>query len=166
MALSNWLALDDGGGPSLFYPMTVSPAMPDPTLNDAIHQWGSVIMTGAIVGLGTLIPQLLEARKKKQSGTAWSRIERKLDVYQTETRRSVELLQIQLGEVDRTATEALHIGQGVNGENGNRGDIKKLEKKVAEIEQWQENLTLRERDRLQRIADAVLPSSPGMQRHR
>lgn len=141
--------------------------MPDPTLNalnEALKQWGSIVVTGAIVGLGTLIPQIIEARKKKQSGTAWSRIEGKLDVYQTETRRSVELLQIQIGEVDRTATEALHVGQGVNGQNGNRGDIKKLEDRVKDVECWQESETLRERDRLQRIADAVLPLSPGVPR--
>lgn len=135
--------------------------MPDVSVAEAIEKWGSVIITGAIVGIGTLIPQWLERRKAKTRVSALGRIEQKLDDYQAETRRSVELMQMHLAEVDTTATEALHHAIGPDGKNGNRGEIAKLEKRVNDIETWQENETMRERDRLQRIADAALPS-PGI----
>lgn len=137
--------------------------MADSQVADAIKQWGPVVVSGVVVGLGMLVPKLMDRRKETKEKSGIERLETKMDDYHGEMRRSFEFIQIQLSETDRTATEALHASIGVNGQNGNRGEIKELKERVSDIEKWQENETIRERDRLQRLQDeARLPTSPGI----
>lgn len=128
--------------------------MPDMTAAEVIAKYGSVIVSGLIVGAGTLIPQYLERKKKKESGTAWSRIEAKMDRNHTELQGEMRLLTVQIQEVDRTATEALHHCVGPDGKNGHRSRLDNLEK-------WQESEVLRERNRLERIAEGQVERREG-----
>lgn len=97
-----------------------------------------VIVTGTIVGLGTLIPQWLERKKRRERSSVLVRIEDKIDGNHRAISEQMQHLGLQLNEVDRTATEALHHCVGPDGRNG-------LRSRVDEIERWQESETLRQR---------------------
>lgn len=146
--------------------------MPDAAVADAIEKWGSVIIVGAIVGVGTLIPQLLERRKKQDRSNVLTRIEGKIDANHAEVQEELHRVTVYVDAVSKVATDALHAAVGINGENGNRGEIRRveerlnkiIEKRLNDIEQWQENDTMRERERLQRIADAAVIGLPNPSR--
>lgn len=110
------------------------------------------VVTGLVVGLGTVVTQVINHRRGKKKDASGSsvltRIETKIDNNHAEMRQTCQNLGVQIAEARSLATDALHFCVGPDGENGLRSQVNALEK-------WQESESIRERDRLQRIADGL-----------
>lgn len=108
------------------------------------------IVTGAVVGLGTVISQWLNHRRGKKKDAAGSnvlsRIEKKIDDNHVENRETCRLLALRIDGVEGVADDALSqcIGPAPDRKNG-------LKSRMDDLEKWQESVTKRERDELERL---------------
>lgn len=132
------------------------------TLTMAAPEMGSTAgVVAGVIALGKLVDWWVtkhQAKKGEGASAQLKAIDRKIDTNHQEIRRTVELLGMEIREIDKTATEALHIAQT------NEKSVDAVGQRVSDVELWQESETRRERDRLQRIVDAALPTSPGITR--
>lgn len=109
------------------------------------------IVTGIVAGIGIAINQAINHRRGKRKdasgASALDEIKTIITDNHTEMRDTCQQLGLKITEAREIATEALSHAIGPDRKNG-------LRSRVDALEAWQENETIRERDRLQRIADA------------